>query len=193
MDASKLQLKIFTAPGKALPSESFIPVFHRWIKDRVLPELLIDVANYAHVPHGPGVVLIGHGTDYGFDEAEGRKGLLFNRKRQAPAPEERLPDTFRRALHAAVLLEKEPAFAGQLKFATDEFLLRLNDRLLAPNNDATWASVSPELEAFATKLFGAGQFSLARTGEPRQLFSVIIKCKAPASLAALLEKAGGPL
>jgi hypothetical protein len=193
MDASKLQLKIFTAPSVSLASEAFIPVFHAWIKNHTLPELMVDVANYAHVPHGPGVVLIGHGTDYGFDEAEDRKGLLFNRKRQAPAPEERLQDTFRRTLHAAVLLEKDPAFGGQLKFATDEFLLRFNDRLLAPNNDATWAAVSPEIEAFATKLFGAGQFSLARTGEPRQLFGVTIKCKAPASLAALLEKTGGPL
>ena len=45
---------------------------------------MIDVANYAHVPKGPGVALIGHGTDYFIDEGEGRLGLLYNRKRGAP-------------------------------------------------------------------------------------------------------------
>ena len=38
-----------------LSLETFIPVFHRWIKDRVLADdTLVDVANYAHVPQAPG-------------------------------------------------------------------------------------------------------------------------------------------
>ena len=85
MDAHKLQLKLFAdaQPGRSL--EDFIPVFHRWIKDRVLTDdTLVDVANYAHVPEGPGVVLIGHGADYFMDEGGGRLGLLFNRKRAEP-------------------------------------------------------------------------------------------------------------
>ena len=58
MDAYKLQLKIFLTPDSAqkVALEAFIPVFHRWIKEHVLPEMVIDVANYAHVPKGPGVV-----------------------------------------------------------------------------------------------------------------------------------------
>jgi hypothetical protein len=193
MDASKLQLKIFTSTKAApLPSDTFIPIFHEWIKNAALPELLVDVANYAHVPRGPGVVLIGHANDYGMDESEGRQGLLYNRKRQAPAPEQRLADTFRRALHAAALLEQEATVAGKLAFDTSELLLRINDRLAAPNTDATFAAVRPELEKVCTQLFGAGTFTLSRTGEPRQLFSVTIKAKNAPSLATLLERAGGP-
>ena len=30
-----------------------IPVFHRWIQEQALPGLLIDVADYRHVPEGP--------------------------------------------------------------------------------------------------------------------------------------------
>src|SRR4051812_16123636 len=65
MDAHKLQLKIFLTPESArtVDVEALIPVFHRWIKQRALPELTIDIANYGHVPQGPGVVLIGHGSD----------------------------------------------------------------------------------------------------------------------------------
>jgi hypothetical protein len=195
MDASKLQLKIFTSssssPSGQLPAEAFIPVFHGWIKDAVLPELLVDVANYGHVPQGPGVVLIGHANDYAIDDGEGQPGLLFNRKRQAPAPELRLGDTFRRTLHAALLLEKEPALAGKLKFDTSRFLLRINDRLAAPNTDATFAAVRAEIEAFCSRLFGGGPFMLARTGEPRQLFGVTITGGHPQPLYALLERAGG--
>ncbi len=190
MDAAKIQIKLFTKPNLDLPAEAFIPVFHTWIKEHRLPELLVDVANYGHVPHGPGVVLIGHGTDYGYDEGEGRRGLLFNRKRLAPAPEQRLEDSFRRVLHTALLLEKEPALAGKLSFATDEILVRINDRLGAPNDESTFTAVQPELAAFAKRLFGDGA-TLTRVGEPRQLFSVTIKAAGAPSLATLLERAGG--
>ena len=88
-------------------------MFHRWIKQHALPELTIDVANYAHVPKGPGVVLIGHGSDYFMDEGEGRLGLLHNRKRAGLAPGERLADLARRTLHAAALLERDLALTRQ--------------------------------------------------------------------------------
>jgi hypothetical protein len=193
MDAARLQLKIFVTPDAHLPTEAFIPVFHAWVKHHTLPELLVDVANYAHVPQGPGVVLIGHGTDYFMDESEGRLGLLFNRKRQAPPASERLGDTFRRTFHAAALLEAEPALAGKLRFATGELLFRINDRLVAPQGVATLETLRPELTAFASKLYGDGAFTLTATGEARELFGVTIKAKGPApSLATLLERAGGP-
>jgi hypothetical protein len=193
MNAHKLQLKIYATPesARAVTPEAVIPVFHRWIKDRVLPELVIDVANYGHVPEGPGVVLIGHGSDYFMDEGEGRLGLLNSRKRSGPPAGERLSDLARRALHAAALLEKEPALGGRLTFATSELLIRVNDRLAAPNTDATFAAVKGELEALGQRLF-ASTFELTRVGGPKELFAVRFKSTASASLATLLERAGGP-
>src|SRR5258708_29856126 len=118
MDAQKLQLKIYATPDSArdIQLESFVVVFHRWIKEHVLPELLIDVASYAHVPEGPGVALIGHGSDYFMDEGEGRLGLLHNRKRCGPPPADRLSDLPRRTLYAPVLLEREPSLSGKIHF-----------------------------------------------------------------------------
>ena len=193
MDAHKLQLKIYLTPETAstLDVEALIPVFHRWIKQRTLPELTIDVANYRHVPQGPGVVLIGHGSDYFLDEGEGRPGLLHNRKRAGLAPGERLGDLARRTLHAALLLEKDLALTGKIKFATHELLFRVNDRLAAPNSDATFAALKPEMEALAKALF-AGPFEMARVGGPKELFAVRIKSPTNAPLATLLERAGGP-
>jgi len=193
MEAHKLQLKIYatSAAAKAVSPEALIPVFHRWIKDHALPELTIDVANYGHVPKGPGVVLIGHGADYFMDEGEGRLGLLHNRKRSGSAPGERLADLARRTLHAAALLEKDPTLAGKLTFATNELLFKINDRLAAPNTDATFAALKGELEALGKQLF-AGAFELAREGGPKDLFTARFKSPASAPLATLLERAGGP-
>jgi hypothetical protein len=115
MQASKLQVKVYAAEHAGLTAETFIPVLHGWIKNHALPELMIDVANYGHVPKGPGVVLIGHACDYGIDEGEGRFGLLHSRKRMAPEPAERVADAFRRALHAASLLEADPAVKPELE------------------------------------------------------------------------------
>lgn len=192
MDAHKLQLKIFLTPesATALEVEAFVPVFHRWIKQRLLPELTIDVASYAHVPEGPGVVLIGHGSDYFMDEGEKRIGLLHNRKRAGFAPDERLADLARRTFFAAGLLEREPALEGKVRFATNELLFRVNDRLLAKNDEATFAALRPELEAFGKKIFG-GACELARVGGPKDLFGVRLTTTPSAPLATLLERAGG--
>jgi hypothetical protein len=193
MDAHKLQLKIFATAdsARAVALEAFVPIFHRWIKDHVLGELLIDVANYAHVPEGPGIVLIGHGADYFLDQGEGRLGLLHNRKRAAPVPGDRLGDLARRTLHVADLLERSAQVGGKLRFATNELLFRINDRLLAPNDEETFASVRPELERLARRLYG-GSFDLTRKGGPGDLFSVRIATSANLPIAALLERAGGP-
>jgi hypothetical protein len=192
MDAQKLQLKIFVSPDTAgaVSLEAFIGVFHRWIKERTLRELTIDVANYAHVPQGPGVVLIGHGSDYFMDEGEGRLGLLHNRKRAGMGPGERLGDLAQRTLHAALLLERDAELGGKLRFATNELLFRINDRLLAPNSEATLAAIKPELEALARRLF-EGPFELARIGGEKELFAVRLTAQKSEPLATLLERAGG--
>jgi hypothetical protein len=194
MQASKLQVKVYAAEHAGLTAETFIPVLHGWIKNHALPELMIDVANYGHVPKGPGVVLIGHACDYGIDEGEGRFGLLHSRKRMAPEPAERVADAFRRALHAASLLEADPALAGKLRFRGDELAFRINDRLAAPNDDTTFAAVKGELGALAAKLFAGAPFEIGRAGGAKDLFGVRIVSRAGAgvSVGTLLARLGGP-
>ena len=196
MNASRLQLKIFAKPGSRVAPEALIPIFHDWIKHHRLPELMIDVANYAHVPKGPGVVLIGHACDYFLDDAGGRLGLLHNRKRGGVADTadgtQRLSDLFRRTLHAASLLEKEAALDGALRFAPNEFQLRINDRLAAPQGEATFQAMKPELEAVARQLFD-GPFTLTRVGDDKSLFGVTLaSAAANLELGGLLARLGGP-
>ena len=193
MQAHKLQLKLYTERAEGLSPEAFIVVFHGWIKNKLLPELMIDVANYGHVPKGPGVALIGHGCDYFIDEGEGRLGLLHSRKRAAPEPGDRLADAFRRTLHAASLIEADASLAAhgaKVRFRTDELLFRVNDRLAAPSTEATFGAIKPELEAFCRELF-RGPCDLTRVGDAKALAGVKITTGAKTDVATLLARLGG--
>jgi hypothetical protein len=183
MDSPKIQVKYFTVEDVEL--ERFIPVFHRWIKDRVLEELVIDVADYGHVHHGPGVVLIGHAADYFLDQGEGRLGLLYSRKRDPGVPEERIADGFRRALNACRLLEQEPGLG--VKFRSEEVLVRFPDRLTAPNTDEAFAALRPELEGVVTKLYGDSA-RIERTGAEKAPLAIRVTVPSAPPVAELLAR-----
>ncbi len=178
----KFQVKLYaTAPEVDL--EALVPVFHDWIRTNKIPdELLIDVADYAHVPQGPGVVLIGHQSDYYLDLADDRPGLLYSRKRGFDGTlEAGIEDALVRALGACRLLEAEASLG--LQFRTDEVLFRVQDRLNAPNDDAGYATIAGPLEEAAQRLFGGGA-KLERTGSPRDPLTVRITTDAAQVLAA---------
>jgi hypothetical protein len=123
--------------------EEFIPVFHGWIQRKAVDGLLVDVADYSHLPNSPGVVLVGFEADRSMDVMEGPLGLLYMRKQ----PGAGLKDALRAALDSCVKLEDEPALNGRLRFTPSEILFIANDRLAAPNDGATWAKIEPELKA----------------------------------------------
>ena len=186
MDAKKFQVKFF-AKSSSIELEKLIPVFHRWIREKVIDdELLIDVADYAHVPQGPGVVLIGHQSDYYVDLGDARPGLLYSRKRGIDGDlQSTVADAFARALRACKLLEAERTLG--LEFGTSEVLFRAQDRLRAPNDDATLEALRPALETTTKALFGEG-VTLERIGSPRDPFSVRIQTDAAGSIDAVLAR-----
>ncbi len=82
MDTVKYELKLFLDDASGVELEEFIPVFHDWIQTQQLAELLIDVADYRHVPQGPGIALIAHDAHYVMDLTDARLGLLYSRRRE---------------------------------------------------------------------------------------------------------------
>jgi hypothetical protein len=144
------------------------------------------VADYAHVPQGPGVVLIGHQSDYYLDVADDRPGLLYSRKRGFEGSfEAGIKDAFRRTLEACKHLEDESTLG--LRFATDELLFRVQDRLNAPNEDATYEVYEPALKRTVSAFFG-GDPSLERLGSHREPFTVRIRTGANGSVADALAR-----
>jgi hypothetical protein len=192
MDLHRIQLKIFAQPGFVIDTHRSVRVFQRWIKEHVLPEQLVDVADYSHVHHGPRVALIGHGSDYYLDDGEGRPGLLYFRKRAAPAPHERLADAFRRCLSAARLMELDLGFDAPPKFGTGELLLRFVDRLQAPNTEEGYAPLREPVEHFLAELYRT-PLEIVREGTERELSSLRIEADSAPTLDVLLERLGGSL
>lgn len=190
MEARKVQIKLFVdaARDAALDPDAFVPVFHRWIREKTVNDVLIDVTDYAHVHHAPAVLLVGHASDYALDFAEGRAGLLYSRKRDAPSDAaEAIVDALGRALFSCKKLEEEKSFRTPLRFRGDEILFRLNDRLRAPNTDETFAKVEPVLRSVFGKLYGSGA-SFDRVGTSRELFTVRVKGNETAGVSELLKR-----
>ena len=180
MNLQHVNVKIRVDGEMIVDWEDFIDVFHRWVAEQSMDEMLIDVADYRHVPNGPGVVLVGHEADYAMDNTGGRAGLHYNCKvARGSSNEDRVRHALASAAGACLLLEAE--FEG-LKFSRREFELTINDRALAPNNRQTLEACSAELPELLQKVLGASEIDLDYNRDPRCLFGVVVRLGSPFDL-----------
>src|SRR3984893_14651601 len=188
MQLQHVNVKLLVQNAEGADLEPLIPVFHGWIENQNGDELLIDVADYTHVPAGPGIVLIGHEGNYSVDNTGNRLGVRYNRKAALDGSnQDRLTQAARAALTACHRLETESRMGGKLRFNGQEMEIFINDRLLAPNSHATRESFKSEFEKFLQQLFQGKNFSTAYGSDPRKLFAVSVKTTQPFSVANLLE------
>lgn len=171
MEIQHFRVKLFATPDSHPRLGDAIPVFHRWIQNKTLPEMMIDVSDYEHVPSGPGIILVCHEAIYGLDKL----GLVYNRRTALNGSvEDRLQQAVKAADTAAALLEKEPEFSGKLRFDRNAWEVAVNDRMLAPNNAATWNSLEPVIRKVFDSLIGARKYNLQHHADPLQLFRVTV-------------------
>lgn len=188
MTLEHVNVKLFVGNAAQIDLEPLIPIFHEWIQEQVFEEMLLDVADYRHVPGGPGVMLIGLQADYSVDNTDDRLGVRYNRKAGLDGSNlDRLQQAARAALTACLRLEQEPRLAEKLRFNGTELEVFINDRLLAPNRETTREAADSDFQAFAKKLFKANEYSLTYTDESRRLFGAVIKSSKPFSSADLLR------
>jgi hypothetical protein len=192
MDSSKLVVKLFVEDSSRVELEAVVPVFHSWIQNHAVEDhLLIDVADYAHVPNGPGVVLVSHEANIYLDQQEGRPGLGYWRKQPIEGTfRDRLRFVFAAALNACARLEEDDRLKG-VRFRTDEIVFRINDRLLAPNTPETFATVRSDLETFLTELLAA-PVRLEHRSAAKELFEVRIRTGTSAGVKPILGRLVAP-
>jgi hypothetical protein len=187
MELQHVNVKLRVADTGEVDLAPLIPVFHSWIQEQVFGDLLLDVADYRHVPAGSGVVLIGHEGDYSVDNTGNRLGVRYNRKAPLDGTnQDRLRQAARAALTACQRLEEEPRLDGKFRFDGREIELFINDRLLAPNREETHRAIQPEFDAFFQKLLRGDTYSLSYDNEPRRLLAVTVEASRPFSTADLL-------
>jgi len=191
MPLQHVNVKLLVQNPNEADLEPLIPVFHSWIENQNGDELLIDVADYTHVPAGPGVVLIGHEGNYSVDDTGNRLGVRYNRKAVLDGSnQDCLTQAARAALNACRRLEAEPRLGGKFRFNGQDIEIFINDRLVAPNNAATRETFDEDFHLFSRKLFRGKEYSISYGTDPRSLFTAFVKTARPVSVGELLEALG---
>ncbi len=121
-----------------LEVEAIIPVFHSLIQEQRLPQLLVDVADYSHMPGEPFVLLVAHEGLFALEGGE-RPGLRYSQRRGV-ADEGGWSASVRSAvaavLEARVEIEASGALSDDLRallaFQNDQVEITINDRSVAP-------------------------------------------------------------
>ena len=85
-------------------------------------------------------------------------------------------------------LEEEKSLKVPVRFRTDEWLFRVNDRLLGPNRPETRAAVEPVLKAALDRLLTGTAYTIEAAGEPRELFTLSVRSPGAPGVEALLKR-----
>ena len=181
----------FAAAKPAGRLEDAIALFHRFMQRGLVEGLLIDVADYRHVPQGPGVLLVGHDVDYGVTE----NGFSVFRKRQTGVS---AVDQFRAALRMGLqalhAIEADGGF--EASFEAGRFRVAVVDRLQAENSEAGAVAIEAALAPVIREVFGEDTaIERAHVGDARSAVALSVEATGAVDLEAAIARlpAGEPL
>ena len=162
-------------PGER-DAEAFVPIFHEWIQRRSLDLVLIDVADYAHAPESPGIMLVTHEVGFALDRSDGRFGLLAQRRVPLDGTAaDAVESTLLSALKVAGMLERDPRLAGKLRFDPSRPRIEANDRLRAPNSAEGYEAFEPAVREAVRRVYGGEGGRIERVeNDPRDRLSVTV-------------------
>lgn len=178
MELQKIGIKFFVEEGSGVDLDEFIPIFHRWIQSKAVPDhLLIDVADYRHVHEGPGILLVAHEAILFLDQSDGKPGLLYLRKQPLDGGfGDRFAVLLKTTLDCCRRLEGEPELAGKVKFGGREFQILSNDRLLSPNTEDAASALKPALSQALDALYPGTAFHLAASPDGGERLAFTVGC-----------------
>lgn len=170
------------APADLAPT---IEMFHRFIQRGLVEGLILDVADYRHVPDGPGVLLVGHDVDYGVTES----AFTTVRKRHAhDDAATQLRDVLRLGLGTLDAIADD----GQVGASFDRSRLTVTafDRRLGAPAEAAEA-LHAELAPVIAELYGAeATVDTVVADDPRQAPRLEVSAD-PTAAASVLGQLGG--
>ena len=186
LDLQRVCLKILTDAPVSQKLDPFLSIFGRWRADAGDPSQWVDLADYAHMARGPGIVLIGHRCNFSFDLGTAAPGVLYCSKQGLEGNlEARLAAVFRHSFALAERLAAEPEFPSGVHFRTGALELVFNDRLETPNNGAMSAVLRQAVVAVADKLYGPGAYRLTLHADPGRRLGFALESSQAGSLEVL--------
>jgi hypothetical protein len=183
MELQKVSLKILSDAPVTLNLDPFLQIFGRWrVQDWV------DLADYAHMTRGPGIVLIGHRANFSFDLGTSAPGILYLSKKDLEGTAaDRLRTVFRDCFALTERLLAEPEFPAQVHLRTGSLELAFNDRLETPHTEATDRALRPAVGAILDQIYGAGSYRLTAEPDPSRRYGFTIEAQgSPTDLLSTL-------
>jgi hypothetical protein len=163
----KIDLKLLLEAPRDLDADFLLAVFGRWRLEE--GQEIVDLADYAHVDHGPSCILISHRWHFGLTFSGGEPGLLYSsRKDLAGSDEERVIGAARGLVALSQRLVGEPEFPRDARPDARRLDVVFNDRTMVGNDGPGDTRCRPAVEALAARLHGPGAYALAREPDPKR-------------------------
>ena len=171
MDLQRIDLKALVDAPRDVNLDPLLAIFSRWRNDKDHPARWVDLADYAHMSRGAGIVIVGKQGIFGMTRFEPALGLLYSGRADYEGSfEKRVLESFRRHLALTTALLREPDYPAELKTLTGGWEVTVNDRLGFPNNDDTDKLLRPQIVAALDKVFGAAAYEITRLSDPQQRY-----------------------
>jgi hypothetical protein len=186
MNLQRINVKLFVDSPDVVPVDSFLPIFARWRKDQSHPSGWVDMADYAHVTRGPGIMMIGQQGNLSLDCTDPGPGILYANKKDLDGDDRtRILDSFRRALALARTLIDESGYPDALAPRPGVWQLTFNDRLETPNNEQTDQALRPAVDAALDRMFGQGDYTVVPEKDSLRRYGFLIQSDKIVSLDAI--------
>jgi hypothetical protein len=196
MDLQRIQIKVLTDAPADLNLNPFLDIFGRWRSEKDHPAGWVDLADYAHVPRGMGIVLVGFQANFAFDmtDDEGRTtpGILYAARRGLTGTyAERIASSLRSCLELSKRLLAEKEFPQGVHLKTDALEIRFADRLVTPNTKATYEELCPSMVQVLDRMYGSGtsgNYQLRPLTDPAELLGCSVRAKKAEPLETLQQR-----
>ena len=144
--------------------DQFLVIFDRWRKADDHPADWVDLADYAHMPGGPGILIAGKRDTFSVNLNPPGPGLLTSvRSGLEGLLEDRFREALRRAREFNAAVMAEPEFPAEFSVREGAWEICVNDRLGFPNTDPKDRLVRPAVAA----ALGVAPGSLTRDPDSR--------------------------
>lgn len=170
-DLQRISVKLLCDAPDGVDIDPVIAIFGRWRQEEDDPADWVDLADYAHMAKGVGVLISGKNEAFSVDETDPGIGLLFVGKNGfTGTDEERFTQAIQRAQRHIQRIIAEPEWPEAIKPRANDWLITVNDRLHFPNNEATDARLGAALTSAAQQLAGDSA-SLERDTDPERRYA----------------------
>jgi adenylyltransferase/sulfurtransferase len=156
-------------------------VFHRFIQRSLVEGFILDVADYRHVPDGPGVMLVGQDLDYNLTPSS----FSVTLRRRGTSIEEQYREAVRVLLGAADQINEDGSLPTTFDFSS--WTVTVADRKLG-TRDEILAATLEALSPVAGDVFGKADVAPVENTDPRTLPQIAV---AVPGAEGVLGKLGG--